>query len=261
MVGYRRPSLKWYTPMNKRQNHRAYLIAGVIAATYLAVVYLGCHAWSLDFMGCTDSLHPFNFILYTPASLSLTAVSLTTFYNNKKSSKTSPTYTGIVVTVAILISFTMSQIASMTHDTAIFCLALITVWISLPITKSLRGAFLGWAIVTMFLAIVMIFVFPDHQVLVSLLCVLFSGGVALYATGASKLAEYSGYAVCMAILVLVGVMAYTAVAEWGMPPPGYEALLPLESLNRAAPYADGIMIITSSFFGLVPFVSLSTKNM
>ena len=58
----------------------------------------------------------------------------------------------------------------------------------------------------------------------------------------------------------MGIMAYAAVAEWGMPPPGYEALLAFESLNRTAPYADGIMIITSGFLGFVPFVSLFTKN-
>lgn len=260
MVGYRRPTLKRYAPMNKRQHPRAYLIAGGIAIAYSAIVYLGCHGWSLDFMGCTDSLHPFNFILYAPAGLALTAVSLITFYNNKEPRKTTLTHTGIVVTVAILISFAMSQIASVTHDTAILCLTLVTVWFSLSITMSLRRALLGWAIITAFLAAVLIFVFPDHQVLASLLCVLFSGGVALYATGASKLAEYSGYAVCMAILALVGIMAYTAVAELGILPPGYEVLLALESLNRAAPYANGIMIITSGFLGFVPFVSLFTKN-
>ncbi len=226
----------------------------------MAVVYLSCHVLSSDFMGCIASLHTFNFILYAPAGLVLTAVSLIRFYNNKEPRKTILTHTGIVVIVAILISFTMSQIASMTHDTAIFCLTLVAIWISLSIAMSLRRALLGWAIITAFLAAVMIFAFPDHQVLVSLLCVLFSGGVALYATGASKLPEYSAHAVCVAIFTLVGIMAYAAVAEWGMPPPGYEVLLVLESLNRTAPYADGIMIITSGFLGFVPFVSLFTKN-
>ena len=260
MIAYKQLALKQHIYMNKCQKFWTWLVVGGIAALYLSMVFLGCQAWGLDFMGCTNDFQQFHLILYTPAGLSLIAVSLARFYKNKKLRKITLTYTGIVATVAILASFAMSQIASVTHDMVIFFLTLVTVWISLSITRSLRGALLGWAIVAVFLACVMVFAFPDHQVLVSLLYVLFSGGVALYATGASRLAEYGGLAVCVAILALVGVMAYAAVAEFGMLPPGYEWLLVLEALNRTAPYADGIMIITNGFFGLVPFVYLFTKN-
>lgn len=227
---------------------------------YLSMVLLGCHAWNFDFMGCADTFQSFHLILYAPAGLSFTAVSLDVFNKNKASRKTALDYTGIVAIVAVLASFVMSQIASVTHDAAIFCLTMMTVWISLSSTKSSGRALLSWSIVAAFLAAVMVFAFPDHQALVSLLYVLFSGGFALYATGASRLAEYSGIVVCAAILALVGIMAHTAVAEFGMVPPGYEWLLALEALNRAAPYADGIMIVTSGFFGLVPFVALFTKD-
>lgn len=259
MTACRQPALKQFMSMIKRRNFRVRLVVGVMVAAYASVVFLGCHAWRLDFMGCTDSFQSLHLLLYAPAGLSFTAVSVA-FYKNKEPRKTTLAYTGIVATVAVLASFAMSQIATVTHDTAIFCLTLMTVWISLLITKSSRGALLGWAIVAAFLAAVMVFAFPDHQVLVSLLYVLFAGGVALYATGASKLAEYSGIAVCVAILALVGFMAYAAVDEWGMVPPGYEWLLATEALSRAAPYAEGIMIVTGGFLGLAPFVALFTKD-
>ena len=259
MTASKQPALKQFRSTIKQRNFRARLVMGVTAAVYLPGMLLGCHAWSLDFMGCTDSFQSLHLFLYAPASLSFAAVSVA-FYKNKEPRKTTLAYTGIVTTVAVLASFSMSQIASVTHDATIFCLTLMTVWISLSITKSSRGALLGWAIVAVFLAAVMVFAFPDHQVLVSLLYVLFSGGVALYATGASKLAEYSGIVVCAAILALVGFMAHSAVAEWGMVPSGYEWLLAVEALSRAAPYADGIMIVTGGFLGLAPFVALFTKD-
>ena len=157
--------LKQYMSMTGRRNSQICLIVGGMVAAYLVVVFLGCHAWSFDFIDCTDSFQSFHLILYAPADLSFTAVSLAVFYKNKEARKIALTYTGIVATVAVLASFTMSQIASMTHDTAILCLILVTVWISLSITKSLRGALLSWATVTAFLVTVMVFVFPDHQVL------------------------------------------------------------------------------------------------
>ena len=235
------------------------MIVGGIAAAYLFVVLLGCSLWSLDFAGCAYSFQSFHLVLFAPAGLSFTAVSLAIFHKTRESRKTAITYTGIVATVVVLASFTMSQIASVTHDTAMLCLILIVVWISLSSTKSLRNALLGWAIVAAFLAAVMI-ALPDHQTLASLLYAMFSGGVALYATGASRLAELSGFAICLAILASVVVMAHEAVAEWGMPPPGHEWLLALEALSRAALHADGIMIVTSGFFGLVPFVYVFTRN-
>lgn len=259
MAAYKQPTPRQHASTNKRRNLRTYSIVGGIAVAYLFIVFSGC-VWPLGFTDCANSLQPLHLGLYAPASLSLTAISLAKFYKTREPRKTAITYTGIVAAVTILVSFVMSQIASVTHDMAIFCLTMMTVWISLSITKSMRWALLGWVIVVAFLAYVMIFAFPDHHALVSLLCVLFSGGVALYATGASRLAEWSGCAMCLAILALVGVMAHVTVAELGMPPPGYEALLPLEALSRAAPYADGVMTITSGFLGLVPFVYLFTKN-
>lgn len=245
--------------MNKQGDLRTYSIVGGIAAAYLFMVFLGCHAWSLDFVDCTYSFQSFHLFLFAPASLSFTAVSLATFHKTRESRKAALTYTGIIAIVAVLASFTMSQIASVTYDMAIFCLILLTVWISLSSTKSLRRAPLSWVIVTAFLATVMI-VFPANQALVSLLYALLSGGVVLLATGASRLPERSAYALCVTTLILVGAMAYVVVVELGMPPPGHEELLLLAALSRAALYADGIMIVTSGFFGLVPFVYLFTKN-
>lgn len=245
--------------INKREDFRTYLVVGGITATYLFVVFLGCYLWPLDFIDCAYSFQLFHFVLFVPAGLSFTAVSLVLFYETRESRKTAITYTGIVSTVTVLVSFTMSQIVSVTHDTAIFCLILVVVWISLSLTKPLRRALLSWVIVAVFLVYVMI-AYPDNQVLVSLLYALFSGGVVLYATGANKLAEYAGIVVVATILTLVGVMAYEAVAEWGMPPPGYEILVVFEALSRTYAYAGGTMIVASGFFGLIPFVYLFTKN-
>lgn len=260
MVGYRRSTLEWYTPINKRLNFRVYSIVSGIAAVYLIVVLLGCHAWRFGFVDCTYSFQSFHLVLFAPANLSFTAVSLVIFHKTRESRKTAITYTGIVATVAVLTSFAMSQIASVTHDTAIFCLILVVVWIALSSTKSLRRALFLWIIVATFLVYVMIFAFPTNQALVLLLYALFSGGAALSATSANRLPERAGIVVVMTILALVGVMAYVADAEWGMPQPSYEALVMPEALGRAAPYADGIMIVAGGFFGLVPFVYLFTKN-
>ncbi len=245
--------------MNKRGDLRPYAVVGGIAATYLSAAFLGCYLWPLDFIDCAHSFQSFHLVLFAPASLSFTAVSLVLFYETRESRKTAITYTGIVATVTVLVSFTMSQIASVTYDMAIFCLILVVVWISLSLTKSLRGALLGWVTVAAFLVYVMV-AYPANQTLVSLLYALFSGGVALYATGAKKLAWYAIFVMVATILTLAGVMAYVVVAERGMPPPGYEMRVGLEALSRTYTYADGIMTVASGFFGLVPFVYLFTKN-
>ena len=244
--------------MNKRGDLRTYSVVGGIAATYLFVVFLGCYLWPLDFIDCAYSFQPFHFVLFAPAGLSFTAVSLVLFYETRESRKTAITYTGIVSTVTVLVSFTMSQIVSVTHNTAIFCLILVVVWISLSLTKSLRMALLSWVIVAGFLVYVMI-EYPDNRVLVSLLYALFSGGVALHATGANKLSEYAGIVVVVTIPALVCVMAYAAVVEWGMSPLNYERLV-FNTLSRTYAYVGGIMIVASGFFGLIPFVYLFTKN-
>ena len=226
--------------MNERQDHRTYLMVGGIAAAYLFVVLLGCHLWPLDFIDCAHSFQSFHLVLFAPAGLSFTAVSLVLFHKTRESRKTAITYTGIVATVAVLMSFTMSQIASVTHDTAMLCLILIVVWISLSLTKSLSGALRSWAIVAAFLAAVMV-ALPDHQTLASLLYAMFSGGVALSTTRANKLAEYVGLAICVPFFILVCAIL-------------------LGGLSRATSYADAVMIVTVGFFGLIPFVYLFTKN-
>ena len=222
-----------HTYMNKRLNLHACLIVVIIAAGYLSVMYLGCRIWPLNFVDCADSFQSFHLILFAPAGLAFTMVSLDTFYKNKESRKTALISTGIVATVIGLASFAMSQYAPVTHDAAIFCLTMLIVWVSLLINRSLRKALLSWAIATVFLSTVMV-AFPDGQVLISLLYVMFSGGVALYATGVSKLAEYVGVIIVGMILVLVCVMAHMAVVELGPIPPGYEWLL-VNSLFHNSP--------------------------
>lgn len=259
MTAYEQTPLRQHVYMNKRGNLRTYSIVGVIAVAYLSVVLLGCHLWRLGFVDCAYSFQSFHLVLFAPASLSFTAVSLAIFHKTRELRKTAITYTGIVATVVVLASFPMSQIASVTHDMAIFCLILITVWTSLsfkPLCKALRA----WVIVAVFLATVMILVVPTNQALVLLLYALFSGQAALYATSVNRLPLRASFVTFVAILAIVGVMAYVAVAEWGMPPPGYEVLVAPEALDRAVPYADGIMIVMGGFFGLVPFVYLFTKN-
>ena len=246
--------------MNRRRGYRACLIVGGMAVGYLLLASLACGAGSLDFLECTGSLHSHHLVLYAPADLSFVVVSLVLFYKSGEPRKTHLTYTGIVATIAVLASFTMFQIPSVSHDAAIFCITMVTLWISLSLTKSLRGALCSWAMVAVFLTSVIVFAYSDHQILVSMLYALFSGGVVLHATGASNLAKYACFGMVVTIILLVVVMADAAVAELGMVPPGYEWLLLFVALDRAAPYADGIIVITSGFFGLVPFVALFTKD-
>lgn len=209
-----------------------------------------CHP--LGFEDCTVSVDTFVLLFCLPSSIVLTMITFGRFYNKTQYKTIVLVYTGLVVTIVSLTTVVLLQIDSAGHDIYILWLTLAIVWVSLLTTfNPLRNAPLGWVVFSAFLIYVAVSGL-DSPALLSLVCALFSGGAALYKTRAKKIAGYTGLATCLAILAMVTAMGFTAVAEWGMPPPGYELLIITEGFSRAHPYADGVMILGGAFISIIP---------
>lgn len=209
-----------------------------------------CHP--LGFEDCTVSVDTFVLLFCLPSSIVLTMITFSRFYNKTQYKTIVLVYTGLVVTIVSLTTVVLLQIDSAGHDIYILWLTLAIVWVSLLTTfNPLRNAPLGWVVFSAFLIYVAVSGL-DSPALLSLVCALFSGGAALYKTRAKKIAGYTGLATCLAILAMVTAMGFTAVAEWGMPPPGYELLIITEGFSRAHPYADGVMILGGAFISIIP---------
>ena len=244
--------------MNRRQKLCISVLAIGVAIAY-TVAYLGCHMASLDIAKCADPLNEFSYYAFVPASLVSAACVLFQFYKKHRPDKTHLAATCVVIIITVMLVIVTSVVTE-AYDMSIFCLTLVVIWLSLLADNRFVRAIVGWPAFALFLALVMVFVFPDYPVVISLLYALFSGGAALYQTGARKLAELGCYVVAGSIVVLIAIMGGIAVAEMGMPGEGYEILILYEGMDRATPYADGIMVVAAGFFGLSPLIYLATKD-
>ena len=196
--------------------------------------------------------------IYVIAGVSFVAYLMFQLYR-KGAYKTHLTFAAIVTLATVMASLVIPQITT-AYNMPMFCITLVIIWLSLADTHRFWWAFAGWSLFTGFLIGVMLFGDSDYRVVVSMLYALFTGGSTLYHTGARRLAEWGGVIVAGSILALIGIMALVVVVEMGMPPEGYEILLWYETMFRATPYADVVMVVTTGFFGLSPFFYLITKG-
>lgn len=244
--------------MNRRQKLWISVLAIGVAVAY-TLAYLGCHTMSLDIAECADSLDEFSYYVFVPAGLVSAACVLFLFAKKHRPDKDYLTITCIFTLIAAMISIVVSVVTD-AYNMPIFCLTLVIIWLSLSTANRSLVMFVGWPLFAGFLTYVVVFVFPDYPVVISLLYALFSGGAALYQTGARKLAELGGYVVAGSIVVLIAVVGCIAVAKMRMPGEGNE-MKALEIIMRmASPYADGIMVVAAGFFGLSPLIYLATKD-
>lgn len=243
--------------MNKQRVITLAAVCGVIAM-YPTIVLL-CHKLSLGVTECTYLLQTHSSNTDTVLGVSFASYSLLRLYRKNGLYKTHLIFTGIATFLTGMASFVTHQVIT-TYHMPVFYFTLVTVWLSLSSTNQFRRSWAGWSLATAFLIGVMIFAYQHWPVIITLLCAMFSSGVALYHIGVLRLVEYGGYTGIATVFVLIGIMAYVAVTEMGMPSEGYEVLILFEALFRSAQHTDGIMVVAASLIGFVPFVYLAIKD-
>lgn len=234
------------------------LLALACGTTVNAFAYIGCSI-PLGIIQCAGTLQSISFITFVLSSTLSAAYLWIQCCKKHRTRKTQLAYTGMVVCVAVLAALAISQITTV-HDMSVFCITLITVWISLLATNQLRWALVNWSLFAALLGFMMAFIHHDHPMVISLLCALLPGGAILYHTSTRKLSEWEDLTVVGSICALTVIMGVVAVIEMGMPPEGYGELVWHEAVFRATPYADGIRAVVTGFFGLSPFFYLIAKD-